>query len=200
MHLYTISPEKRLSLTCDMLSSAPVCNPGNGTQTTENGAAFFEVSRAANGNIKNMPEGFAMDPEAAVPFMGTHVFHPDETPATQAEWNEPVLVYCTHGPTIVAFESMFPFKYNHGDTDHFWERSIEMVNQDITTLPTYHSVAYEASTGVTTIVVKGKSATPSSEFNDNEEATPPSVESAASKTTRWLGVVASMLALSSTLA
>jgi hypothetical protein len=95
----------------------------------------------------------------------------NEAPATPADWNVPVLVYCTHKSQIIAFESMFPFHFNHGDDTNFWDRSIDMVDQDVETLPTYHSVAYDPTTKITTLVVKGKSALSQSEFGEKVEFT-----------------------------
>jgi hypothetical protein len=52
-----------------MLTSAPICDPTPGSQTTENGQGFFEVARLSeDGPIRNMPLGFEVDMEAAVPF------------------------------------------------------------------------------------------------------------------------------------
>ena len=97
--------------------------------------------------------------------VGIHLLDPDETPATRADWLDPVLAFCSHANKIVAFEPMFPFRFNHGDEAHFYERDeIELVDQTIVTLPTYYSLDYNPTTGVTTVVVKGQAGMTQAEY------------------------------------
>lgn len=100
--------------------------------------------------------------------MGLHLLDPKETPATPEEWVDPVLVYCTYAEEIVAFEPMWPFRFNHGDESHTYSREITEMVEPIThpTLPNFYSIEYDAETGVTTVTVKGKSAISQDEFKE----------------------------------
>ena len=90
---------------------------------------------------------------------------PQEIPATRPEWVNPVLVYCTFDSKIVAFEPMFPFHFNHGTESQSYKReNIEAVEPSIATMPTFYSLDYNADTGATTVVVKGKSAITQAEW------------------------------------
>jgi hypothetical protein len=165
IHMYTVSPEYRSDIMiCNLLSQTPVCEPD--TQTTPEGLAFFNLSMTEDRNLVNMPAGYQYTPYEAVQHMGMHAFHPDDVPATAADWLEPTLVMCSYGQQINAVEPMLPFQYFSGDVDQFYEKKdIEYVEKSSAYLPTYLSVEFNAETKVVTVVLKGQSYMCKEEFD-----------------------------------
>jgi hypothetical protein len=102
----------------------------------------------------------------AVQHMGMHAFHPDDVPATPADWLIPTYVICSYDSQINAVEPMLPFHFFSGDVNQFYEKKdIEYVEQSSAYLPTYYSAEFNAETKVVTVVLRGQSYTCKEEFD-----------------------------------
>jgi hypothetical protein len=165
IHMYTVSPDYRHDImVCNLWQQTPLCEPD--TQTTPEGLAFFNLSMTTDRELINMPEGYEFKEFDAVQHMGMHAFHPDDVPATAAEWLTPTYVICSYDQQINAVEPMLPLQFFRGDVDQFYERNdIEYVEQSFAYLPTYFSAKFNAETKLVTVALKGKSYTCKEEFD-----------------------------------
>jgi hypothetical protein len=165
IHMYTVSPKYRCdTMICNVLQQTPVCEPD--TQLTKEGLAFFNLSMTADRQLINMPAGYESKLFDAIQHMGMHAFHPDDIPATPADWLNPTYVICSYDQQISGIEAMMPLHFFSGDVNQFYEKKdIEYVEQSSAYLPTYFSAEFNTETKVVTVVLRGQSYTCKEEFD-----------------------------------
>eukprot|EP00978_Attheya_sp_CCMP212_P002181 scaffold4463_cov51-Attheya_sp.AAC.24 len=94
MHVYLISPEDRMCMTCDKVPGAPVCLPPPGPNTMA-GNGFFNIAKLRDEILSNMPSEFKFSDGDAVPYMGMHAWDFSKQPDLTADstfWVNPVWV------------------------------------------------------------------------------------------------------------
>jgi hypothetical protein len=123
-------------------------------------SGFFNVNTIFGTDaekLANMPNGFQIGLYDMVPLMGGHAWDFDTQPASSNEWVDPIWIMGPYDGTIVDYEPMIPLSFMTGNADKFYEEELTYVGQSITALPMKYSVAYDASTGFTKVVLEGKS-------------------------------------------
>jgi hypothetical protein len=170
IHMYRESPEFRTCMTCNMPEGAPICDPVPGSQTTEHGLAFFNVStvvgagttvnvqRAITDQPINMPEGYRVGIADMVPLMGGHAWNPQQEPPSFMEWMEPIWIMGPYNGNIIDYEPMIPFAFMNGESDKVFTEILTYEEQTLTDLPSSYTIEYEAATGMITVTLKGSSA------------------------------------------
>jgi hypothetical protein len=166
LHTYRVTPEYRTCMTCDLLPGSPVCNfPQNETaqipQSTASGLAFF-----APIDEKNQPVGFIYLKTDNIPLMGGHSADPMHLPVDAASWKEPVLIVGSYNSSNIYYEPMIPLVFMSGANDTHFKENITYVNATLENVPTLWQVHYEASSGVATVSMSGKSSVCQNEFNE----------------------------------
>jgi hypothetical protein len=152
-------------MNCALLPGTPACLPDG--QDTPEGQAFYDVARSASTNeLSNMPPGFEIALADAVINMGMHAFDIVNAPESPELWSDPTYVIVTHDSQIIAVEPMLPFRFVAGDEDAFYETEETYVEQSIPELPYYYSADYDATSHITTVVMKGMSNLCQAEFEE----------------------------------
>eukprot|EP00533_Pseudo-nitzschia_delicatissima_P008737 CAMPEP_0116095088 /NCGR_PEP_ID=MMETSP0327-20121206/9477_1 /TAXON_ID=44447 /ORGANISM="Pseudo-nitzschia delicatissima, Strain B596" /LENGTH=369 /DNA_ID=CAMNT_0003586733 /DNA_START=343 /DNA_END=1452 /DNA_ORIENTATION=- len=165
LHIYLESPEYRTCMTCTPFPGAPFCDPTPGAQTTEGGLAFFNVAtvgtevsvqRSFNASepLRNMPADFQVGMADMIPLMGGHTWNPNQLPPSSLEWAKPIWIMGPYDGGLIDYEPMIPFSFMTGEDKEFTE-ALDYVGQTIDELPTSYTVKYDATSGVTTVVLKG---------------------------------------------
>jgi len=171
IHLYRESPEFRTCMTCNTPEGAPFCDPVPGSQTTEHGLAFFNVSnvvdvgagtsvnvqRAITDQPINMPEGYRSGITDKIPLMGGHAWNLQQEPPSSMEWVEPIWVMGPYNGDIVDYEPMIPFAFINGESDKAFTELLTYEEQTLADLPSMYSIEYQAATGIITMTLKGSS-------------------------------------------
>eukprot|EP00571_Detonula_confervacea_P003579 CAMPEP_0172313474 /NCGR_PEP_ID=MMETSP1058-20130122/20258_1 /TAXON_ID=83371 /ORGANISM="Detonula confervacea, Strain CCMP 353" /LENGTH=329 /DNA_ID=CAMNT_0013027129 /DNA_START=161 /DNA_END=1150 /DNA_ORIENTATION=- len=154
-HFYTKSATVREKWTCAQPPGAPICTPQ--VQETASGRAFFNIATifGTDNALSNMPLKFECDVEAAVPKQGTHCWDFATNPDSVSDWSDPVLIMGSYDADIAFLEPMYPRSFVTGDTNNSYNANVVYEGQTIETLPKEYSIDYIASTGRTTIVLKG---------------------------------------------
>lgn len=170
-HIYFETPEERLERSCDMVNPFICDFPGSDSgsdpvQSTATGRAYYVESRdIETGKLSNMPATFRNDYpggvgstpsyDHAVPGEGLHAW--DHTLVEKVEdWHDPILILGSYDGQLKFWEPMFPYEFAAGDENTSYEEDVEYVGQTIASLPSYWKMEYKASTGVTTLTMKGK--------------------------------------------
>ena len=122
-------------------------------------AAFYEIdyTDGEGSTIRNMPEGFVVDPRTAFPNMGIHAWKVSDDPDDVSTWSEPRLWMGSYDKDIAYLEPMFPLEFVTGDEDNTWEITPTYVEQTIPSLPSKIGMYYNAETGILTNYLEGKS-------------------------------------------
>mmetsp|Transcript_21359 Transcript_21359/g.43106 ORF Transcript_21359/g.43106 Transcript_21359/m.43106 type:complete len:323 (-) Transcript_21359:135-1103(-) len=155
LHIFRISTETRESLTCDMLNPFICKFPPTDIQSTISGKKYFIVGKEAeSGLIVNAPATHTYDLDSAVPGEGLHAWdHAEAAPV--GDWINPLLITGLYGGGNNFWEPMFPYEFVSGDVENFYDESPEYVSQTIISLPSYWSMHYNPTSGVTTLIMKG---------------------------------------------
>jgi hypothetical protein len=163
-HFYRATLHELEVATCDMVPDAPICafpgmpNASSPVQSTNSGRAFFVIGHDYDTNKPaNLPDKFEPDFASAVPKQGLHAYDP-EAVTDQDDWVAPTLVMGTYDGGIIFWEPMSPLSFHTGDTNNSYSEDVSYVGQTIKELPESYSVAYDASSGVTTFTLVGTSA------------------------------------------
>lgn len=163
VHIYLETPEFRTCMTCDKVHGAPICDPTPGSQTTASGLAFFNVSTFddASGDkpiIRNMPAGFVNGIENCIPLMGGHSWDHKQEPSSGMEWVNPIWIMGPYNGGIIDYEPMIPMEFCTGEIDKSFSETLSYEDQTMKALPNMYTVAYNGTTGITTLTLEGSSA------------------------------------------
>jgi len=154
LHAFRVSTKDRQEVNCDVMADPFSCSYTVPQQTPE-GRRFFVHAVDADGNLANVPSNFKLKLDAAIPSEGLHVFDKDGAPNAE-DWKEPILIMGSYHGTIQFWEPMFPLSFVMGDEAKMVEFNETYVSQTIKSLPSYWSMAYNPSDGITTLIMKGE--------------------------------------------
>ena len=123
--------------------------------------AFFDIATVdaepsnASEPLRNMPADFIVGMADMIPLMGGHTWNPNQLPPSSLEWVKPIWIMGPYDGGLIDYEPMIPFSFMTGQDDKEFTESLNYVGQTIDELPTSYTVKYNATSGVTTVVLKG---------------------------------------------
>jgi len=158
VHFYRISPEYRTCMQCITFPGAPLCNfLPDGQAGSESGQAFFEGNLVEDSTQpKNMPLGYQLLPQNGVNVMGLHAWNPDVTPASPEDWTEPVWIMGNYDSDLIFYEPMIPYVFMSGSSDNEFQATKTYEGQTYNELPYKTIFKYDGTTGVMSVILKGK--------------------------------------------
>jgi hypothetical protein len=145
-HVYMTDVESRVARSCELVPMAPNCNFID-VQETSAGQAFFVA------DITGDAVGHTTEADAAIPFSGIHSWNKVAQPATTAAWTEPFFITGGYNGALVFWEPMIPLEMVTGSENLFYEETVAFTGTVDPSLPTYYSVAYNATTGYTVVTI-----------------------------------------------